>query len=57
MDVSNEDRKRQEDYVVSMALMKEMHSRGMIDKNDLLKVEEVLAERFKPIWRYKDFEL
>ncbi len=57
MDVSNEDRKRQEDYLVAMVLMKEMHSRGMIDKDDLLNVEEVLAERFKPIWRYKNFEL
>ena len=40
-----------------MALMKEMWSEGIIDKDDLLKVEAVFAEQFKPIWRYKDFEL
>ena len=40
-----------------MVLMKEMWLVGIIDKDDLLKVEAVFAEQFKPIWRYKDFEL
>ncbi len=48
---------RQQKYLTVMALMKEMRSEGIIDKDDLLIVESVFAKQFKPIWRYKDFEL
>lgn len=48
---------RQQKYLTVMALMKEMRSEGIIDKDDLLKLEAMFAEQFKPIWRYKDFEL
>ena len=48
---------RQQKYLTVMALMKEMRSEGIIDKDDLLKLETMFAEQFKPIWRYKDFEL
>ncbi len=57
MGQEKEKRKRQVDYLIAMALMKEMQSEGVIDKDDLLKVEKMFAEQFKPIWRYKDFEL
>ena len=52
-----EKRDRQQKYLTVMALMKEMRSGGIIDKDELLIVEAVFAEQFKPIWRYKDFEL
>ena len=52
-----EKQNRQQKYLIVMALMKEMRSGGIIDKDDLLIVEAVFAEQFKPIWRYKDFEL
>ena len=57
MNQEKEKRERQQKYLTVMALMKEMRSEGIIDKNDLLKVEAMFAEQFKPIWRYKDFEL
>ena len=57
MNQEKEKRERQQKYLTVMALMKEMRSEGIIDKDDLLIVEEVFAEQFKPIWRYKDFEL
>ena len=57
MNQEKEKRERQQKYLTMMALMKEMRSKGIIDKDDLLKVEEMFAEQFKPIWRYKDFEL
>ena len=46
---------RQQKYLTVMALMKEMRSEGIIDKDDLLIVEAVFAKQLKPIWRYKDF--
>lgn len=57
MNQEKEKRERQQKYLTVMALMKEMRSKGIIDKDDLLKVEAMFAEQFKPIWRYKDFEL
>lgn len=57
MNQEKEKRERQQKYLTMMALMKEMRSKGIIDKDDLLKVEAMFAEQFKPIWRYKDFEL
>jgi uncharacterized protein YqgQ len=57
MEQEKEKRERQQKYLIVMVLMKEMWSEGIIDKDDLLKVEAVFAEQFKPIWRYKDFEL
>ena len=39
-----------------MAIMKEMKAKGIINKEDVLFVEAKLAERFKPYWRYKEFE-
>ena len=57
MNQEKEKRERQKKYLTVMALMKEIRSKGIIDKDDLLKVEAVFAEQFKPIWRYKDFEL
>ena len=57
MEQEKEKRNRQQKYLTVMALMKEMRSGGIIDKDDLLIVEAVFAEQFKPIWRYKDFEL
>ena len=57
MEQEKEKRERQQKYLIVMALMKEMRSAGIIDKDDLLKVEEVFAEQYKPVWRYKDFEL
>ena len=40
-----------------MVLMKEMKSKGIIDKDDILKAEAEFAEKYKPIWRYRDYEL
>lgn len=57
MEQEKEKRNRQQKYLIVMALMKEMRSEGIIEKDDLLKVEAVFAEDYKPIWRYKDFEL
>ena len=57
MEQEKEKRERQQKYLTVMALMKEMRSEGIIDKDDLLIVEAVFAEKFKPTWRYKDFEL
>ena len=57
MDQEKEKRERQQKYLTVMALMKEMRSEGIIDKADLLIVEAVFVEQFKPKWRYKDFEL
>ena len=57
MEITNEKRKCQVDYLIAMALMKEMKAKGIIDKYDLLKAEEKLAKRFEPYLRYKDFEL
>ena len=57
MEQEKEKRERQQKYLTVMALMKELRSEGIIDKDDLLKVEAVFAEQFKPIWRYKDFEI
>lgn len=57
MNQEKEKRERQQKYLTMMALMIEMRSKGIIDKDDLLKVEAMFAEQFKPIWRYKDFEL
>ena len=57
MEITNEKRKCQVDYLIAMALMRKMKAEGIIDKADLLKSEEVLAKRFGPYWRYKDFEL
>ena len=57
MEQKKEKRKRQVDYLIAMALMKEMQSEGVIGKDDLLKVEEMFAERFKTQWRYLDCEL
>ncbi len=37
--------------------MKEMKSKGIIDKEDILKVEAELAAKFDPAWRYQEFEL
>ena len=48
---------RQQKYLTVMALMKEMRSECILDEDDLLIVEEVFEEQYKPIWRYKDFEL
>lgn len=56
MPISDEKRKGQENYVVAMAIMKEMKAKGIINKEDILFVEVKLAERFKPYWRYKEFE-
>lgn len=57
MNQEKEKRERQQKYLTVMALMKEMRSEGIIDKENLLIVEAVFAEQYKPIWRYKDFEL
>ena len=57
MEQEKEKRNRQQMYLTVMALMKEMRSEGIIDKDDLLIVEAVFTEQFKPTWRYKDFEL
>lgn len=57
MNQEKEKRKRQKKNLTVMALMKEIRAKGIIDKDDLLKVEAVFAEQFKSIWRYKDFEL
>ena len=57
MEQEKEKQNRQQKYLIVMALMKEMRSEGIIEKDDLLKVEAVFAEDYKPIWRYKDFEL
>ena len=56
MPISDEKRKGQEDYVVAMAIMKEMKAEGIINKEDILFVEAKLAKQFKPYWRYKEFE-
>ena len=50
-------RERQQKYLIVMALMKEMRSEGIIDKEDLIKLEALFAEQFKPRWRYQDCEL
>ena len=57
MEQEKEKQNRQQKYLIVMALMKEMRSEGIIEKDDLLKVEAVFAEDYKPIWRYQDFEL
>ena len=57
MNQEKEKRERQKKNLTVMALMKEIRSKGIIDKDDLLKVEAVFAEQFKSIWQYKDFEL
>ena len=57
MEESRESRKRQDEYLTAMSLMKGMKAKGIIDKEDLLKVEKALADQFKPIWRYQEFEL
>ena len=57
MEQEKEKQNCQQKYLIVMALMKEMRSEGIIEKDDLLKVEAVFAEDYKPIWRYKDFEL
>lgn len=56
MPISEEKRKGQEDYAVAMAIMKEMKAEGIINKEDILFVEAKFAERFKPYWRYKEFD-
>ena len=43
MEHSKEERERQVKYLTAMALMKEMKSKGIIDKDDILKVEAVFA--------------
>jgi len=43
---------RRQKYLTVMALMKEMRSEGIIDEDDLMIVEAVFAEQYKPIWRY-----
>ena len=57
MEITNEKRKCQVDYLIAMALMKEMKAKSIINKADLLKAEEELAKRYRPYLRYKDFEL
>lgn len=57
MEITNEKRQCQVDYLIAMALMKEMKAKGIIDKDDLLKAEEELAKGFDPYLRYKGFEL
>ena len=57
MEITQEQRKRQEEYLVVMALAKEMKAEGIIDMDDLLKVEAVFAEKYKPYMCYMDFEL
>lgn len=57
MEITQEQRKRQEEYLVVMALAKEMKAEGIINMDDLLKVEAVFAEKYKPYMRYMDFEL
>lgn len=57
MEHSKEERERQVKYLTAMALMKEIKSKGVFDKDDILKVEAEFAEQFKPIWRYRDYEL
>lgn len=57
MEITNEKRQWQVDYLIAMALMKEMKAKGIIDKDDLLKAEEELAKGFDPYLRYKGFEL
>lgn len=57
MEHTKEERERQQKYLTAMPLMKEMKSKGIIDKDDLLKVEAALTEQFNPIWRYAEFEL
>ena len=49
MEQEKEKRERQQKYLTVMALMKEMRSEGIIDKDDLPIVEAVFAEQFKPI--------
>ncbi len=56
MPISDKKREGQENYAVAMAIMKEMKAKGIINKEDILFVEAKLAERFKPYWRYKEFE-
>ncbi len=57
MEMSRERNKAQNDYLIVMSLMKEMKSKGIIDKEDILKAEAELAAKFNPIWRYQEFEL
>lgn len=57
MEMSNRKQKNQDDYLIAMSLMKEMKAKGIINKADLLKAEAAFAEKYKPRWRYKDFEL
>ena len=56
MPISDEKRKGQENYLVAMAILKEMEAKEIINKEDILFVEAKLAERFKPYWRYKEFD-
>ena len=46
MEQEKEKRNRQQKYLTVMALMKEMRSGGIIDKDDLLIVKAVFAEQF-----------
>ncbi len=57
MEMADDKQKRQVDYLISMALMKEMKDEGIISKDSLIVAEEVIASKFKPYCRYKDFEL
>ena len=57
MEMSRERSKAQSDYLIAMSLMKEMKSKGIIDKEDILKAEAELAAKFDPTWRYQEFEL
>lgn len=57
MEMSREHSKAQNDYLIAMSLMKEMKSKGIIDKEDLLKAEVEIAARFDPAWRYQEYEL
>ena len=57
MEMSNRKQKNQDDYLIAMSLMKEMKSKGIIDKEDLLKAEVEIAARFDPAWRYQEYEL
>lgn len=57
MEMSREHSKAQNDYLIAMSLMKEMKSKGIIDKEDLLKAKVEIAARFDPAWRYQEYEL
>lgn len=54
MEMADDKWKRQVDYLISMALMKEMRDEGIISKDSLIVAEEVIASEFKPYCRYKD---